>query len=201
MLLGRGASAALTEAKAGQAAADLLAKEIESLPRGPFAGETKDGLFFDREKDNFKLRGNYLAEAGPLADVQDGQEIRIYPGPMYKDLGAGTKTVGQLMAGGLIFLEIRPIPEALRADGGFAAYYAEMMKRTVKEHADWGAKVETRDDLPLQAVLMTMNSPRQVRLYMFGKERYFSFRAYGWTPVLEETVKSFREAATPAQKK
>lgn len=190
-------AAVLEDATAGEAAAQRLVKEVESLPKGPFAGETRDGLFFDREKDNFKLQADHLAEAGPLEDSPEGQEVRIYPGRMSKDMTTGDKTVGQLLADGLIYLEIRPIPEALRADGGFGAYYADMMKKTAKEHADWNATVETRADLPMQAVLMTMTSPKQVRLYLFGKERYFSFRAYAWTPVLESMVKSFREA--PAQ--
>jgi len=196
-LLGPEAADVLNQAAAGQAAADQVAKEIESLPPGPFAGETKKETFVTRENDTFKLPANYLAEPGPSTESPEGQEIRLYPGAMQKDFVTGNRTLKEMMAGGLIFLEVQPVPENMRSPGEFAAYYEKMMRRNVTKNNASPAQrgtVEQKEGFPLPAVLVSMDSYKLIQFYMFGKERYFRFKTYEWTPVLDGIARSLKEA-------
>ena len=197
LLPGPEARAALEAAGLAQAGADRAAREIESLPRGPFASAIDGDLFYDRENDNFRLPAAHAAKAGPSEESPEGQQILIYPGLMYKDIATGTRLLGDLMAGGLVLLDIQPVPEGMRARGNFAAGYEDMMRRAAAKNPSWRAKVERKQGLPLPAVLMTMENPRQLRLYMFGRDRFFCFRACAWTPVFDGMVRSFREGPPP----
>jgi hypothetical protein len=188
-----GNAGTLSKAQA-KAATDRLVKEIESLPKGPFASKREDDLFYDREEDNFRLPSNYLAKAGPSKYDPNAQKILIYPAPMHKELITMSRPEVELMDKGLILLEVFPIPTGMYLKGDVVGDYEKMLKESAQEHPSWGAKVEYIQGLSLPTLLLTTKNPKESRLHMFGKNRLFIFTTYEWTPVFDGIVRTLKEA-------
>ena len=180
---------------AQEAAAGRLAKEIESLPPGPFASKRTGDTFYDRENDSVRLPAHYLAEAGPSELEKGGQAVQMYPASLQKDLTSGTRTVKELMDRGLIRLDVslRDKPLATLEPYQAAIAYEKLMTEAALEEPARRIKVERKYGLPMPAILETNGRAKYIRLIMVGEKRMYTFGASGWTPAFDGIINSLKE--------